>query len=298
MNNRRFNPLSGESAAGNAGNGGATDDDVATNEAAPAPSPFLVHCLPLEAEAMARAISEAEGTPLALAGCCVLGILSASIGSRLCVRSGGNRVTRGNLYILASAVSGSGKSETFRHAAAPLRAFENELQLRFQRETLPRLAARREILEADIARMKRRALKETGEDERAELESTLVKTTAELQSVDGASQAPILCVEDCTSERPATLLSRRDEQLASHSADAGSIVNNLLGRYSSLRRTDESIYLHAFSGDPCNVDRQSRLRFAWKRHAWPCSGSRNRTTLVAFRGVSTGAAFWRQGLFL
>jgi hypothetical protein len=35
-------------------------------------------------------------------------------------------------------------------------------------------------------------------------------------------------------------------------------VNNLLGRYSKLDRTDEGIYLKAFSGDNCRVDRQGR----------------------------------------
>ena len=46
-------------------------------------------------------------------------ILSAAIGKGLQVRSGANRVTRGNLYVLLSAESGSGKSDTFRHAAKP-----------------------------------------------------------------------------------------------------------------------------------------------------------------------------------
>jgi hypothetical protein len=54
------------------------------------------------------------------------------------------------------------------------------------------------------------------------------------------------------------LLAQNDEQLASISADAGSIVNNLLGRYNKLNRTDEAIYLKAFSGDYCRVDRQAR----------------------------------------
>ncbi len=42
------------------------------------------------------------------------------------------------------------------------------------------------------------------------------------------------------------------------SSDALSIVNILLGRYNKLDRTDESLYLKAFSGDPCVVHRMSR----------------------------------------
>jgi hypothetical protein len=46
--------------------------------------------------------------------------------------------------------------------------------------------------------------------------------------------------------------------LASLSADAVAIVNILPGRYNKLDRTDEGIYLKAFTGDRCKVDRQSR----------------------------------------
>ena len=76
---------------------------------------------------MAEAIARTERTPETLAGCCVLGILSASIGAGLQITSGPNRVTRGNLYIMASAESGSGKSETFRHAAKPFLAYERKM---------------------------------------------------------------------------------------------------------------------------------------------------------------------------
>ena len=68
---------------------------------------------------MARAVCETVRVLESLPGCCMLGILSAAIGTGLQVKSGANRVTRGNLYILPSAESGSGKSETFRHRAKP-----------------------------------------------------------------------------------------------------------------------------------------------------------------------------------
>ena len=54
------------------------------------------------------------------------------------------------------------------------------------------------------------------------------------------------------------LLAHNREQLASLSADALAVVNILLGRYNKLDRTDEGIYLKAFTGDRCKVDRQSR----------------------------------------
>ena len=71
---------------------------------------FPLHCLPPAVAAMGHAICKAERVPESLAGCCLLGRLSASVGAGLKVKSGPNRVTRGNLYIMASGESASGKS--------------------------------------------------------------------------------------------------------------------------------------------------------------------------------------------
>ena len=207
---------------------------------------------------MAEAIARTERTPETLAGCCVLGIVSASIGAGLQITSGPNRFTRGNLYIMPSAESGSGKSETFRHAAKPFFTYEKNIVEQWKAEVLPRFQAEKEMLESEIAKLKKDAFKgETGmarEDTRAAMQ---VKKKA-LADVETKLIAPALCCEDVTSEKLAVMLAHNGEQLASVSPDAGSIVNNLLGRYSKLDRTDEGIYLKAFSGDNCRVDRQGR----------------------------------------
>jgi hypothetical protein len=81
--------------------------------------------------------------------------LSATIGAGLQVRSGANRFTRGNLYILPSAESGSGKSETFRHFAKPFLQFEAERLKAWKVETLPGLLAEGDILESEVAKLKK-----------------------------------------------------------------------------------------------------------------------------------------------
>ena len=75
--------------------------------------PFLLATLPPLVEAMAKEVCATERVPESLVGCCALGILSASIGAGLAVQSASNRVTRGNVYLLASAESGSGKFGPF-----------------------------------------------------------------------------------------------------------------------------------------------------------------------------------------
>jgi len=232
------------------GNGAEPSDE-------PANIPFPLECLPPDAANMAHAICATERVPETLAGCCSLGMISASIGAGLQVVSGADRVTRGNVFILASAVSGSGKSETFRHSAKPLQEFEAARLKAWETETRPGALARKDLIEQDIDKLKKDARKK-GDVEREEIRMELQTKRAELASVEAELNPPRLTVEDVTTEKLAVMLAGAGECLASHSPDAGGVVNNILGRYNKVERTDENIYLKAFSGEFCRVDRQSR----------------------------------------
>lgn len=221
-------------------------------------SPFPLQHLPSAARDMAEAIARTERTPETLAGCCVLGFLSASVGAGLEVTSGPNRVTRANLYIMPSAESGSGKSETYRHAAKPFYAYELDLIERWKDEDLPGLEADKEMLESEIAKLKKDAFRSESGMRRKEIRDKLTAKKKALADVEAGLFAPALSCENVTSEKLAVMLAHNQEQIASLSPDAGDIVNNLLGRYSKLDRTDEGIYLKAFSGDNYRVDRLGR----------------------------------------
>jgi hypothetical protein len=223
-----------------------------------APQPFPLHCLPPVCEAMASAICRSVRVLESLPGCCILGILSAAIGKSLQVKSGPNRVTRGNLYVLASAESGSGKSETFRHAAKPFQDFEADRVAAWKLESKPRLLADLKILEEEIAKLKKSTGKADDSAEREQIRSDLTEKLAAVEKMETELRMPALSCEDVTGEKLAVLLIHNGEQLASVSPDALSVVNILLGRYNKLDRTDEGIYLKAFTGDRCKVDRQSR----------------------------------------
>ena len=64
------------------------------------------------------------------------------------------------------------------------------------------------------------------------------KFELEIEELEKRLDAPTLSCEDVTTEKLADLLSKNNEQLASLSSDALSIVNILLGRYNKLDRTD------------------------------------------------------------
>ena len=228
---------------------GANRDEP--NEAA---EPFPLQCLPLLVEAMAKEVCATERVPESLVGCCALGILSASIGAGLAIQSASNRVTRGNIYVLASAESGSGKSETFRHMAKPFQQFEMDRIKRWKEQDRPDAIAKRGLLEADIKERKRQYAKHHDDNIGEEVK----EFEREMEELQKRLDAPTLSCEDVTTEKLADLLSKNDEQLASLSPDALSIVNILLGRYNKLDRTDEALYLKAYSGDPCVVHRMSR----------------------------------------
>jgi hypothetical protein len=253
--------------------------------------PFPLHCLPPISEAIARAVCKTVRVLESLSGCCVLGILSAAIGKGLQVKSGANRVTRGNLYVLASAESGSGKSETYRHIAAPFVEFETELIERWKAEIQPRLLAERKLLEAEIANLTKYVMKVNSSTEREGIRAELKEKLAALDRVETKLRQPALSCEDVTGEKLAVLLAHNNEQLASLSADALAIVNILLGRYNKLDRTDEGIYLKAFTGDRCKVDRQTResvvVESPWLSALWLTQPDKLES-LLAERSLSDG----------
>lgn len=222
------------------------------------PEPFPLDCLPTAAADMAEAVARVARTPESLAGSCVLGILSASIGAGLQVPSQPGKTARGNLYIVVSVPSGTGKSETFRPVTEPFFGYERDLVEQWQAEDLPDLEAEADLLKREIETLLKKNGKGKSGVEREEIRRELAaKKKALREATDGVENPPRLSCEDVTSQRLAGMLRQNNEQLASLSPDAGNIVNILLGQYSKLDRTDENIYVKAWSGDNCRVDRQN-----------------------------------------
>ena len=177
-------------------------DGANRDEPSEAAEPFPLHCLPSLIEAMAKEVCATERVPESLVGCCALGILSASIGAGLAVQSASNRVTRGNIYVLASAESGSGKSETFRHMAKPFQQFEMDRIKRWKEQDRPDAIAKRDLLEVDIKECKKQYAKERDNDINEEVK----KFELEMEELEKRLHAPTLTCEDITSEKLADLL--------------------------------------------------------------------------------------------
>lgn len=225
-----------------------------------AAEPFPLACLPEPFQGMAREVARITTTPHSLAGCMTLGLLASAIGRGLGVESGERRITYGNLFLLISAESGSGKSETFRHIFAPFKEFEKALAEKWARETEPSLQARKKVVEGQLKSLEReavKALKGKSESWNAIMDQ-LTKLHSELTQIEKDLLGNRLSAEDCTVEKLAVLLQSNDESISLLSSDARSVVSNLLGRNNQLKDVDDSICIKMYSGDTCRVDRIGR----------------------------------------
>ena len=226
------------------------------------PNDFLeqmpLYLLPKPFADMAEAIVLSARVPPSLAGCCVLGALSASIGSGLRVKSGPDRYSHSNLYILASASSGSGKSEAFRHALAPFFDAERDEIEFWRNDIFPKIWSEKQMLECEIEKLKREAKRKQSTFGKEDIRSAIEDSQRRLMELEIDATEPARSTEDATSEVLALLLQNSSESLASLSADSGAIMNNLFGRYNNSGRTDEAIYLKGWSGDSCKVNRIHR----------------------------------------
>ncbi len=224
----------------------------------PETAPFPLDALPAVMATIIAAVSRTERVPLALPAVCALGVVSAAIGAGLEVTSGSNRVTRANLYLLASAESGSGKSETSRLIAAPLMDYQARQIETWKLKTSPQLQSEIRVLDKEIATLERKAAKSGDPMERERLRGELEYKLAQKDGLTARAAMPCIITQDVTTERMAVILRDNQEVCASFSADARKPVDNLMGRYNPGKTTDESLYLSAYSGDFVRVDRQGR----------------------------------------
>ena len=89
---------------------------------------FPVHVLPKTLAAMTTDIADCRQVPVALVAGALLTTVAASIGRGLKLESGPSRQTSPNLFLLASAGSGVGKSTIMNDAVAPIRRLQEALR--------------------------------------------------------------------------------------------------------------------------------------------------------------------------
>jgi hypothetical protein len=237
-----------------------SDSDPDLTDTQYAIPPFPTHCLPGVAGEMAREISRvttSQNEPLAVAS--VLGVISAAMGAGLQVNTGGERETRGNLYILPIAESGTGKGEAYKLAAAPFETAAAEAAENFDMHTRPGLVAELRIAEACSTKLGKDAVKESDRHARHLVTRDFQQAEENVAEIKKKlAAAPRWKVSDITKEQLGIVMQGQPgEAVASMSSEARGIIDIVKGRYGK-EGGDEGFYCSAYSGDSIGSDRVSR----------------------------------------
>lgn len=211
---------------------------------------FPVHCLPPVLRDFVAAEAEATQTPVELAACVVLGVLSACAAGSYEVEVRPGYVEPIQVYTMASMGPGERKSSVFADATRPIRDYERERAVEMA-PAIQRAAARRKILELRYQEALKRAAK-TGDG----LDAALVDELAIELAEHEIPTVPRLIADDTTPERLATLLSENGGRMSVMSAEGG-LFETFAGRYSDgVANID--VLLKGHAGDMLRVDRQNR----------------------------------------
>lgn len=206
--------------------------------------PFPVTALPPLMRQMARETSQLAQVSVGLPACAVLATISASLGRGLVITSDIDD-TYGNLYVIAGALSGSGKSVTFKAVMEPVSEYQNAVRTEAS-NARPRIKAKLAGLEATLkdARARRSVL---SEDEH----TALIARVDALQCQLDQPEPAIVC-EDVTPQALHDRLARNHEVMFSASGDARHCIHVV------SKDRDDNPYLKAWSGDPTEVARITR----------------------------------------
>ena len=258
--------------------------------------PFPIDRLPGAFCDMAWGIVHNQQCGVNLPSMAVLGALNAAVGNRYTVFNPiGIRTTPGNLFLVAVAKSGDGKSSVMMKAFKPIEEHQQAVLKHWRDKIEPRAKARKDLIQHEISQLKseRKARKgksveaegceaaetaspcpeESGQEvvcifapeasgfdqqsEDEDDEKNLEALHRKLKEVEKDLIEPRMIVDDCTPEKMASLLAN-SSFLVSASAEARKAIDVLMGRYSSKNNDDpaDDVYVKAFSGDPIRVDRQ------------------------------------------
>ncbi|PRX99652.1 DUF3987 domain-containing protein [Allonocardiopsis opalescens] len=214
---------------------------------------FPVDALPTWLGDFVSALAVETQTPVDLAGCLALAVLSTAAGGRALVVVRGMWVEPVNIFTVVAMPPASRKSPVFKAMVAPIMRAERHLQERVQPQRAEAELARQVSLRtAEKAARRASDTVVPGGDADALADATSAALAAQEITVP---ELPQLVTDDVTPETAASLLAKQGGRLAVLSAEGG-IFATLAGRYSGMPNLD--LFLKGHAGDMLRVDRQSR----------------------------------------
>ena len=217
-----------------------------------------------------------------------LASIAASVGPGVEIRSGKDRTTRANLFVLMGVSSGIGKSEVFRDLLGPIMDFENHLHTWWEEEPATKARAGEELLKARIANV-RSCIRKFPAANSIELFKDLQSTERKRALCRNFLEPPSLFADDSTSEALAKLMHGSNESIATVSADP----RYALKRLGVANTKEESFFLKSFSGDLALTNRISRNSIRLRR---PCLTTLLLAQQDAYRSFVEKGVINRSGL--
>lgn len=216
---------------------------------------YPTEMLPPNLAKMAKEVSRVALVDEDLPSPLLLAAVSTACGPGLLLSDNGED-TGSNLHFFTTALSGVGKSRTFKKIFSPL--FEIELERLSQHATkvLPRINAEQEALAAEKKGLLDKFRKGSDDGDKDSWTRRLTEIHEKLQKLELEATPPQFIFEDATTAAIKKALSARSF-VSVCSPDAGDVLENLLGRFAD-GRADEKIFLSGYSREPVKTNRIGR----------------------------------------
>lgn len=210
---------------------------------------------------IADSVADTFQVPVAMPAMAALAIHAGAMGKTYWVVDAVNgQRSYGNLYVIAAAARGGGKSTVAGALAKPLMDANDALTQRFLSKK-HELEAKAAVLQRQIDGLLRKATN-LSEDPTA-LTQNVERKTRELAAIapDGVPiRSPSMIEGNVTSEALAVALRAGDQALIIYSPEAGDLVRVALGKYNKGERGDFDLLLSGWSSEASNRNRVSSGR--------------------------------------
>jgi replicative DNA helicase len=213
---------------------------------------FPVDVLPAWLGDFASAVAVETQTPVDLAGCLALAVVSTAVTGRLTITARGRWREPGNIFTAVAMDPASRKSEVFRQMAGPIQAAEHHLA-----EAAQPLRIEAEVTQRVHASHAEQAIKKAGntsEDDDGTALADAISAQASATDWD-LPPKPVIFLDDTTPEAATTTLAEQGGRLSVLSAEGG-IFAIIAGRYSGNANFD--LFLKGHAGDTIKVNRKGR----------------------------------------
>ncbi len=217
---------------------------------------FPVEVFPSEVAQHIRAVAATAGVPVALPAGVSLGLASAALGKGLAFELS-KRTVRPNLYVLATAESGTGKSVTFDHLEEVFKDYQRQ-RSEEHCKVRPKLLAEKEMLEMEIKKSLRSSNNQLADESREDDIAFIADKKERIDAIDKQLISPRYYCQDFSEQKLAMLLHDHGERMAIVSDEGRIFVDNILGRNTGGKRLEEGFLVKGWSGGSWNDDKVGR----------------------------------------